>query len=134
VLEDQAERLGLARKIRFLGYRSQAEVRDELRRADVFVLPSFAEGVPVVLMEALASGVPVVATRVAGVGELVEDGVSGYLVPPGDPTPLAEGIAKLIEDPVLRSRFGAAGRAKVEREFDVRREAARLRGILSAAL
>jgi glycosyltransferase involved in cell wall biosynthesis len=85
-------------------------------------------------MEAMASGVPVVATRVAGVGELVEDGVSGFLVPPGDPAPLAESVAKLIEDPALRSRFGAAGRAKVEKEFDVRHEAARLHGILVAAL
>ena len=133
-LEDQAERLGVRPRIRFLGYRSQAEVRQELKGADIFVLPSFAEGVPVVLMEAMASGVPVVATRVAGVGELVEDGVSGYLVPPGDPTPLAESVAKLIEDPTLRSRFGAAGRARVEKEFDVRQEAARLRGILTAAL
>jgi colanic acid/amylovoran biosynthesis glycosyltransferase len=133
-LQEQAARLGVTPNLRFLGYRSQTEVRDEMRGADVFVLPSFAEGVPVVLMEALATGVPVVATRVAGVGELVEEGVSGYLVPPGDPIPLAEGIGKLIEDPGLRSRFGAAGRAKVEREFDVRREAARLHSILEAAL
>ena len=105
-----------------------------MREADVFVLPSFAEGVPVVLMEALASGVPVVATRVAGVGELVEDGVSGYLVPPGDPVSLADRLGKLIEDPALRSRFGAEGRAKVEEEFDVRREAARLHSVLTAAL
>jgi glycosyltransferase involved in cell wall biosynthesis len=120
--------------LRFLGYRSQSEVRDELRDADIFVLPSFAEGVPVVLMEALASGVPVVATAIAGVGELVEDGVSGYVVPPGDPVPIAKCIEQLLEDPALRSRFGAAGRAKVEQEFDVRREAARLYAILTTAL
>ena len=133
-LEDQAAQLGVTPNMRFLGYRSQAEVRDEMRGADVFVLPSFAEGVPVVLMEALATGVPVVATRVAGVGELVEDGVSGYLVPPGDPIPLVGAVEKLIEDPALRSRFGAAGRARVEKEFDVRREAARLQSILTTAL
>jgi glycosyltransferase involved in cell wall biosynthesis len=133
-LEAQAARLGVGANIRFLGYRSQAEVREEMRQADVFVLPSFAEGVPVVLMEALASGVPVVATRVAGVGELVEDGVSGYLVAPGDPGKLAQGVAKLMEDPALRARFGAAGRARVEKEFDVRLEAARLYSILTGAL
>ncbi len=133
-IEAQAARLGLKANVRFLGYRSQDEVRNEMREADVFVLPSFAEGVPVVLMEALASGVPVVATRVAGVGELVEDGVSGYLVPPGDPVSLADRLGKLIEDPALRSRFGAEGRAKVEEEFDVRCEAARLHSVLTAAL
>jgi len=133
-LEEQAERLGVRRKMRFLGYRSQAEVREEMGRTDVFVLPSFAEGVPVVLMEALATGIPVVATKVAGVAELVEDGVNGYLVSPGDPRPLEESVARLLEDAALRTRFGAAGRVKVEKEFDVRREAARLRGILSSAL
>lgn len=133
-IEKQAERLGVGQQMRFLGYRSQDEVRQEMGRTDVFVLPSFAEGVPVVLMEALASGIPVVATQVAGVGELVDDGVNGYLVSPGDPRSLEERIAKLLEDAALRSRFGAAGRAKVEEEFDVRREAARLHGLLGAAL
>ena len=133
-LEDQAARLGVGKNVRFVGYRSQAEVRDEMQEADVFVLPSFAEGVPVVLMEAMASGVPVVATGIAGVAELVEDGVSGYLVSPGDPIPLVEAVEKLIEDPALRSRFGAAGRARVEKEFDVRREAASLRSIFTTAL
>jgi hypothetical protein len=60
-------------------------VADTLRQADALVLPSFAEGVPVVLMEAMASGKPVIATQVGGVSELVEDGVSGFVVPPGDP-------------------------------------------------
>lgn len=133
-IEEQAVRLGLNQNVDLRGYRSQAEVREEMQQADIFVLPSFAEGVPVVLVEALAAAIPVVATRIAGVGELVEDGVSGYLVPPGDPGSLAECIRRLLEDPALRSRFGAAGRARVEKEFDVRRETARLHSILATAL
>ena len=82
----------------------------------------------------LASGVPVVATNVAGVGELVEDGVNGYVVPPGDPLALAERIGELLGSAERRERFGAAGRMKIETEFDVHREAAWLYRIMTAAL
>ena len=99
---------------------------EELSKSDLFVLASFAEGVPVVLMEAMASARPVIATRVAGVSELVEDGVSGFLAPPGDATGLAERIAQLAADPALRTRMGAAGRDRVLAEFDIRKEAARI--------
>lgn len=132
-LEAQAERLGIAARVRVLGFRSQSEVRDLLRRADVFALPSFAEGVPMVLMEAMAAGVPVVATRIAGVPELVEDGVAGFLVAPGDVSTLAEKIALLLEDAEMRNRFGAAGRSKVEREFDAEREVDRLWALIVAS-
>jgi glycosyltransferase involved in cell wall biosynthesis len=90
--------------------------------------------VPVVLMEAMAAGVPVVATRIAGIPELVEHGESGLLVPPGDPAALADAIALLLESDGLRARFGAAGRAKVEREFNLRHEVARLVEIMTQAL
>lgn len=133
-LEAEARRLGLAERVAFLGYQSSDQVRTLLQDTDVFVLPSFAEGVPVVLMEAMASGVPVVTTRVAGVAELVEDGVSGCLVPPGDVASLAGAIAALLDDAERRARFGAAGRAAVEAGFDVHREAAWLGEILSSAL
>lgn len=125
-LEARAAELGVAERVRFTGYLSQAEVRGILADTDVFCLPSFAEGVPVVLMEALACGVPVVATRVAGVAELVEDGGSGILVHPGDPEPLARALQTVLADRDLRARMGAAGRQRVEREFDVAREAAKL--------
>ena len=101
---------------------------------DVFVMASFAEGVPVVLMEAMASGVPVVATQIAGVPELVEDGISGFLVPPGDAQSLAERIVPLLGDPALRQRFGKAGRAEVEAEFNITAESQRLVKILTGAL
>jgi len=134
VLEAEARRLGVADHVRFLGYQSSDQVAALLQDTDVFVLPSFAEGVPVVLMEAMASGVPVVTTRVAGVSELVEDGVSGFVVPPGDVDALARAIDTLLADPALRARFGAAGRAMVEREFDVGREAAWLGEVFESVL
>ncbi len=131
-LEARAAALGIGAQVVFTGYRSQAEVADALTEADVFVLPSFAEGVPVVLMEAMAARVPVVATRVAGVAELVEDGVSGHLVPPGDAEALAGALGRIMGDAALRRAMGAAGRARVVEAFDARREASRLAGLLAA--
>jgi glycosyltransferase involved in cell wall biosynthesis len=97
-------------------------------------MASFAEGVPVVLMEAMASGVPVVSTSIAGVPELVEAGVSGLLVPPGDANAVAAAVSKLLADPELRTQLGNRGRAKVEREFNLATEAARLRHTLAESL
>ncbi len=132
-LEQMSRELNLQHHVRFVGYCSQAQVREHLKQTDVFVMSSFAEGVPVVLMEALASGVPVVATRIAGVGELVENGISGFTVPPGNPVSLAEAIERLLDDPTLRQQFGRNGRRHVEEHFDIRREAARLLQIMIAA-
>jgi glycosyltransferase involved in cell wall biosynthesis len=129
-LEARARELGLGDAVEFVGYRSQDEVADELARADLFVLPSFAEGVPVVLMEAMAARLPVVASRIAGIPELVTE-ASGRLVPPGDPEALADAIAALLADPDLRREMGAAGRAHVMAEFNQATEAARLDALLS---
>lgn len=123
-LEETAAPLGSA--VTFTGYLSQDEVAQAMQAADICVLPSFAEGVPVVLMEALASGKPVIATQVAGVGELVEEGKSGFLVPPGDLQTLASRIRTLAQDADLRARMGADGQARVAADFDIRMEAARL--------
>lgn len=127
-----ARQLDLHTCVTFLGYRSQAEVAEALAEADIFTLPSFAEGVPVVLMEALASGVPVVTTQIAGVPELVENGETGLLVPPGDPDALAAAIATLLDDPGRRRAMGAKGAAKVAADFDVAQEAARLSTLFTA--
>jgi len=124
-LETLAHEKGVA--VRFLGFQSQEGVADAISQADALVLPSFAEGLPVVLMEALAAGKPVIATRVAGVAELVEDGVSGYLVSAGDTDGLTKQIIALADTaPENRAEMGAAGQAKVRAEFDVRAEAARI--------
>lgn len=123
-LERLAAPLGDA--VQFAGYLSQGAVAEALSKADAMVLPSFAEGLPVVLMEALASARPVIATQVAGVSELVEDGVNGFIVPPGDEDALADRIGRLADDPEIRARMGLAGREKVSSAFDARRESARI--------
>lgn len=123
-LEKLAAPMGDA--VRFLGFQSQDGVARALAEADALVLPSFAEGLPVVLMEALAAAKPVICTQVAGVGELVENGVSGFIVPASDVESLTARILELAEDPERRRRMGAAGREKVRAEFDIRLEAARI--------
>jgi glycosyltransferase involved in cell wall biosynthesis len=123
-VKKEAQRIG---GIEVLGYRSQQFVAERLGQSDVLVLPSFAEGVPVALMEAMVSCRPVIATRVGGVQELVEDGVSGRLVAPGDVAALAEAMVDLAADPARRRRMGEAGRARVCAEFDIDAEAAWLK-------
>jgi len=131
-LARQAERAGIGDRVRFRGRLTQEEVREVLRGADVVAAPSVPtrsgrrEGIPVALMEAMASGVPVVASRISGIPELVEDGEAGLLVEPGDAEGLAGALERLARDEALRRRLGAAGRAKVEREFDLRASTASL--------
>lgn len=133
-LESLAQELGILEQLTFAGPQSEAEVRQWLARSDVFVLPSFAEGLPVVLMEAMASSLPVVATSIAGVSELVIDGHNGFLVPPSDVSALVRRIEELTRDGALRQKMGRAGRRKVAEEFDVKREGARLLRIMGAAI
>ena len=121
-LERLAARLG--DHVNFVGYKSQDEVAALLREATALVLPSFAEGLPVVLMEALAARVPVVTTRIAGVAELVEDEESGLLVPPGDAVALRAALARVLGDAEMRRRMGEVGRARVVEEFASNSEAA----------
>jgi glycosyltransferase involved in cell wall biosynthesis len=118
---------GLDGRVHLLGAVPPERVRQLLAGATVFCLPSFSEGVPVVLMEAMATGLPVVATRITGVPELVEDGRSGTLVPPGRADLLADALERVLgAAPAEREAMGAAGRARVEAEFDQARSAERL--------
>lgn len=133
-LEQITAQLGLSENVNYVGYKSQAEVRSYFQQTDIFVMSSFAEGIPVVLMEAMAAGVPVVATQIAGVSELVENCVNGYLVPPGDSVFLSERIEKLLNNYELRVAFGAAGRAKVQKDFNINYEAVRLHRLMSSAI
>jgi glycosyltransferase involved in cell wall biosynthesis len=131
-LEDQARAMGLSGMVTFAGYKGQAEVAQALRETDILVLPSFAEGLPVVLMEALAARVPVLTTRIAGVGELVEDGISGRLVAPGDPVALTDALCAMLDaTPEERAAMGAAGRARVVAEFDSVTEAGKLAALIA---
>ncbi len=122
--EARAGELGISAAVRFAGFMTQGQVADLLANSDMLVLPSFAEGLPVVYMEALASRIPVVASRVAGVQELVEDGVTGYTVPPGDTASLVDRILRLMADPAAARAMGEAGRTAVEAGFDISREGA----------
>jgi glycosyltransferase involved in cell wall biosynthesis len=97
----------------FEGARSHDEIRQLLGRADVFALASFAEGVPVALMEAMAMEVPCVSTSVAGIPELIRDGLDGLLVPASSAEALASALRRLIQDPLLRRSFGVAGARRV---------------------
>jgi glycosyltransferase involved in cell wall biosynthesis len=125
-LGHRAERLGITDRVVMKGAVGQDEMASYYAGADVFCLPSFAEGVPVVLMEAMASGRPVVTTRIAGVPELVDDGVSGLLVAPGNAGQLAAALERLATSPEEREEMGRAGRQKVVEEFDSETCAAQL--------
>jgi colanic acid/amylovoran biosynthesis glycosyltransferase len=129
-LEQAVKAHDLAGCVRFTGALNQAEVRAELARADVFVLPSLAEGIPVVLMEAMASGVPCVSCPVNGIPELIEHGRSGLLATPGDVDSLADQLRRLIDNGSLRLRLSLASRAQVERAFHGGHNVARLAEIL----
>jgi colanic acid/amylovoran biosynthesis glycosyltransferase len=123
---------GLQGRVELVGARTRPQVAAELATADVLAAPSVPtragkrEGIPVALMEAMSSGTAVVASALSGIPELVEDGVSGLLAPPGDARALADALRRLHDDPALRSRLAQAGRERVLTEFDVERSAAQL--------
>ena len=116
-LEAQKRALGLDGAVEFAG--EVPDVRPHLEEADVFVLSSLSEGMPVSILEAMAAGLPVVASAVPGLEEVVLDGETGFLVPPADPAALAEKLAELVDDPARRASFGAAGRARAEEHFSL---------------
>jgi colanic acid/amylovoran biosynthesis glycosyltransferase len=116
--ERLAERLGLSAQVSFTGAVGQEEICDLYVAADVLCLPSFAEGVPCVLMEAMAMQTPVITTRIAGIPELVEHERTGLLVSPGRADQLADALERLLTDPALRRELGSNGREWVVREFN----------------
>ncbi len=118
-LEAQAARLGLGERLRFAGMAT--DVVSDLGSCDLFVLPSLWEGMPISLMEAMAAGRPVIATAVSGSSELVIDGETGTLVPPGDAPALAGAIDALLRDRAAALAMAAAGRERVRRSFSIER-------------
>jgi glycosyltransferase involved in cell wall biosynthesis len=116
-LEREAERLGVRDRVVFAGYRDDA--RRILGQLDVLALPSWTEGLPLVVLEAMAAGRPVVATPVGGTPELVADGETGLLVPPRHPAALADALRRLLTDADLRRRLGEAGRVRAGERFTV---------------
>jgi glycosyltransferase involved in cell wall biosynthesis len=120
-------------RVVLLGPRYGGEKTWLLENASVFVQPSALEGLPIALMEAMASGLPVVASAISGIPELVEDGVSGLLVPSGDAVELADTLEKLAKNPDLGCRLGQAARDKVFREFNLELNATRLAELFGCA-
>lgn len=139
-LEAMIRSRGLEHCVEIAGAQPQSVVRSSLEEATLFVLPCQVapnggrDGIPVALMEAMAAGCAVVSCPVSGIPELINDGEHGLLVPERDATALAKGLKRLLEDPALRRRLGDAGRGRVEREFDARKEAKRLGALMEKAV
>jgi len=128
-LQDRINKLDLKDRVALLGMKSNEEVAEYLKRAQVFTLSSEVEVVGIVFMEAMASCLPVVAPSVFGVPELVEHGKTGLLYDPGDSATLARHLAYLLDHPEVRKEMGLKGREKVRREHDLQRQVSRLVGI-----
>jgi glycosyltransferase involved in cell wall biosynthesis len=116
-LFDLIEQLGLQERFHFLGFRS--DVPEILSELDIFVLPSVSEGFPLVALEAMASARPMVVTSSGGPQEIVENGRTGFLVPPGDPEALAAKVCELLGHPERAATFARMARARVENSFTV---------------
>ncbi len=131
-LRERIERAGLAGHVRLLGALPQPEVRDRLRTAAVGCLPCVVDddgnrdALPTSLLESMAVGLPIVSTPVGGVAEIVADGETGWLVPPGEPEALATALAEALAEPERSRARGALGRRRAEALFDVRANTARL--------
>ncbi|MGA2496503.1 MAG: glycosyltransferase [Tepidisphaeraceae bacterium] len=134
-LQTLTRRLGVEKNVHFAGWRSGQQVREHLLSSRAMVLPSFAEGLPVVIMEALALGRPVVSTSIAGIPELVQPGVNGWLVPAGSVDALAEAMREVLHTPVERlTEMGLAGRQRVLEMHNASREAAKLAELFRRAV
>lgn len=116
-LEQAAAALVLGEAVSFLGRADAARVRRLLRGAVALVVPSIYEGMPLVVLEAMEASVPVIASRVSGIPEVVEDGRTGWLVPPEEPASLAAALAAALDDPAEAGRRGAAGRQRLAARF-----------------
>ncbi len=126
-LESAVQRAGLGDAVTFTGWLDEAGVRAALAGSHALIMPSFAEGLPMVVMEAMAAARPVIATYITGTPELVQDGTTGWLVPAGDADKLASAVESLARlSPATRAKMGAAARARVLERHDVDHEAAKL--------
>jgi glycosyltransferase involved in cell wall biosynthesis len=128
-VERYAERLGIRDALSLPGWIGSAQKQSLMDRAAVCVLPSYAEGLPMSLLEAMAAGLPVVATDVGGIPDLVTDGVNGFLFAPGDTATLRRLVRKLMHDPGLGRRIATAARETVRLRFDADRVIAQVEAI-----
>jgi colanic acid/amylovoran biosynthesis glycosyltransferase len=131
IVEQRIAALSLQKQVTITGWVSGAGVREELRCARALVLPSFAEGLPVVIMEAMALRRPVIATNIAGVAELVVPGETGWLVPAGDETALAEAMREALSaEPDDIARMGEAAHRRVLERHEIGREVEKLEALM----
>jgi glycosyltransferase involved in cell wall biosynthesis len=121
LLEDRIRDLGLNAHVRFLGHLESSALADVYRQAALCVLPSYYETFGVAALEAMAFGVPAIGTSGGALSEVIDEGVTGRLVPPGDPPALGRAILALLEDQPLRTRMGQAARQRAESYFNVER-------------
>jgi len=133
-LEGQSRRLGVGSRIIFAGWRNQAALQELYRNSDLCVLSSFAEGVPVVLMEAMAAGVPCVAPRITGIPELIRHGIDGFLVTPSDVEELAAAIAGLMDQPKLRRQMATLCRERIADKYDLGKNVRQLSDVFTRRL
>ncbi len=125
----EASRLGLAARVSLPGWVNQATAQSLLADGDILVLPSYAEGLPVAVLEAMAAGLAVITTKVGAIPDLVLDGKTGFLIDAGDVDALAERLARLIADPSLRQTFGSNGRHRIEEAFTIDSIAGRIENL-----
>lgn len=131
-LEALAEKHGIGKNVALLGGKRPAEISQLLRASAVFCQPCRVDsagnrdGVPVAIMEAMATGLPCVSTNLSGIPELIEDGISGILVAPDNPEQLADALQKILENKPLADSLGAEARKKIEREFTLEGQGAKL--------
>ena len=114
-LQESARRQGVT--LQMPGYIDHPE--NIVAAADISVLPSLAEGMPFAVLEAMALGIPTIASSVAGTPEVIEDGVSGLLIPPGNTPALTAALARLVDDTALRSSLGAAAEGRIRKNFSL---------------
>jgi glycosyltransferase involved in cell wall biosynthesis len=119
----EAASMGLADRVFLPGWQSADQVKALLAEADIFVLPSQHEGLPMAILEAMAGGVPVIATPVGAIGDAIRDGQTGLLVPPGDVGALAAALARLLDNAGLRHTLATNARARFEAMFTIERTA-----------
>ena len=134
-IEQAVARHGLQSRVRITGWIGSDQVRSELLSARALVLPSFAEGLPVVIMESMALGRPVISTYIAGIPELVRDGVDGWLVPAGDVGALADAMQACLRAPAAElAEMGRVARARAHERHHVDGEAAKLKALFEASV
>lgn len=139
-LLEQIERLNIQDVVDMVGPMPQPEIIKFMKSANMMIAPSVIsedgdrDGLPTVLLESMALGTPVISTQVAGIPELVQDGVTGLCVPPNDPEALADAIERLLDDPELCKTLSLNSRALIESEYDEDKNVAVLQQLFSAAI